>query len=141
MKLLHRIALLSVISILALSVACDKADPPTGVKITVLSSSLGMVEGNPNQQRLSYSMSIVNNTEDDVYITNVTPELSDSTIILPDDADNFIVNQTLTPNSYINVNGEIILGTNSMTKEEIAASSTITGVNIESSVVIKVPLR
>ena len=141
MKLLHRIALLSVISILALSVACDKADPPTGVKITVLSSSLGMVEGNPNQQRLSYSMSIVNNTEDDVYITNVTPELSDSTIILSDDADNFIVNQTLTPNSYINVNGEIILGTNSMTKEEIAASSTITGVNIESSVVIKVPLR
>ncbi|ADJ25806.1 hypothetical protein Dehly_0493 [Dehalogenimonas lykanthroporepellens BL-DC-9] len=137
--------LLAVVLATGLLAGCAKVEPdtPTGIVINPLSSSIGNVDGDPEKPvKVSYTITIRNKTNGDVFISSVTPVLSGSMndyfLNQPDD---FAVNTTLAPDSGVNVTGELIFdftGTG-FSKAEMSSSLKITSVEVESTFIIDLP--
>ncbi|MDP4087193.1 MAG: hypothetical protein Q8934_21765 [Bacillota bacterium] len=117
----------------------DKS-PNFGSSVTVSgwSSGIGAVSSNDtnvNEQKLSFSATIWNNTNHTVYVTNVK-------VNLPSSLENHIasgnthisVNRSMEPNSTAQITGQFILDTKGLTKEQIVNLGKIQGftVNIKS---------
>ncbi|MDV2989555.1 MAG: hypothetical protein P3T54_05345 [Dehalogenimonas sp.] len=118
-------ALLTIILTTGLLTGCAKveADQPSGLVVNSLSYSIGNVDGDPEKPvKISYSLSIQNKSKSDIFIGRVTPVISGpgNDLILTQ-TDDFDANTKLAPDSFANINGELILdpGYTGMTKEDM----------------------
>ncbi|MDV2989551.1 MAG: hypothetical protein P3T54_05325 [Dehalogenimonas sp.] len=138
-------ALLTIILTAGLLTGCAKveAGQPSGLVINSLSYSIGNVDGDPKKPvKISYSLSIQNKSRNDIFVGRVTPVLSGSgNDLILTQTDDFDANTKLSPDSYANINGELILdtGDTGMSKEEMSASLNITGVEVESTLILGLP--
>lgn len=139
--------LLTVTLTAGLFTGCAKVetDTPAGIVINHLSSSIGNVDGDPEKPvNISYSLSIQNKSKSDVFIGRVTPVISGTgNDLILTQTDDFNANTKLAPDSFININGEMILdiGDTGMSKEEMSASLKITRVEIESTLILDLPAQ
>jgi hypothetical protein len=99
------------------------------------SSAIGTVssnETNLNEQKLSFSATIWNNTNHTVYVTNVKVNLPSSLENHIFSGSTFIsVDKSMEPNSTVQITGQLILDTKEMTKEQIVNLGKIQGFTVD----------
>jgi hypothetical protein len=102
-----------------------------------MSSSIGAVDGNPQQQKLVYSITLSSDEDHDTYITGITPVLADAdNAHVINGSANVPVNKTLLAHSYLKIDGEVLINSTGLSKEEISAAGKMTGVKISSSEIV-----
>ncbi|WP_067623475.1 hypothetical protein [Alicyclobacillus acidiphilus] len=114
--------------------ALNTPNPQPSVTVNGWSSGIGAVSSSDmgfDQQKMSFSATIWNNTNRTVYVTNVRVKLpnslqnhilSGSTLIT--------VNKSLAPNTTYKIAGQFILDTKGMTKEQIVKLGHIEGFTV-----------
>ena len=138
MKRRKILLLLVIAAVFPILMSCGKpATLVPGISMTSLSYSIG---GEPNSQTLSYWITLNNNSQNAMLVEKVTPVLPEAlNEFIINHAEYFAVNKTIEPHSYLNVTGEIVLDSATLSKEELASLIQIKEVKIESSFNLKVP--
>ena len=143
---MKKILLIIIPAILLLSLAACTATapiPPEGLVINGMSSGIGGDENNYDRQRFSYTVSLQNNQNQDVFIRQITPLISDSNTgrIQTSELD-IPVNKTLSPGEFMSASGEFRFDAAGLSKEQILELEPfVTGFNVSSSVVLDLPGR
>jgi hypothetical protein len=103
-----------------------------GLQITNVTTSIGGENGNPNQQVISYIVTINNPGDTTVTLLWLEPVLQDSLSGRASDANlRNEVNKVLGPNSQVDIQGQLILDTSGLTKPDITQSGTLfSGISI-----------
>jgi hypothetical protein len=115
--------------------ALSPPNPQSGVEVSSWNSGMGAVSSNNfNEQKLSFTANVWNNTNHTVYITGVA-------VNLPDSLRNHVlsggtlvaVNKSLAPNAKYKITGQFILDTKQMTKEQIVSLGGIQGFTVNTT--------
>jgi len=112
-----------------------------GLRITGVSSSIGSESGNPDQQVISYNVTIDNPGGNTITLLWLEPVLQDS---LSGRAAGpglrHAVNEVIGPNSQVDIHGQVTLNTNGLTKSSITQSGSLfSGITISTNQTIPIP--
>ena len=111
------------------------------IQIADFSSSINGVDGNPDQQVISYNMTIYNSSDNTITLLWLKPVLQDSLSGRVMDANlKTEENETIAPNSQLAVHGQIAINTSGLTKQDIAQlGSLFSGFTISTNQTIPLP--
>jgi hypothetical protein len=111
------------------------------IQIADFSSSINGVDGNPDQQVISYNMTIYNSSDNTITLLWLKPVLQDSLSGRVTDANlKTEENETIAPNSQLAVHGQIAINTSGLTKQDIAQlGSLFSGFTISTNQTIPLP--
>ena len=111
------------------------------LQIADFSSSINGVDGNPDQQVVSYNMTIHNSGDNTITLLWLKPVLRDSLAGRVTDANiKTEENETIAPNSQVAVHGQIAINTSDLTKQDIAQlGSLFSGFTISTNQTIPLP--
>ena len=112
-----------------------------GIQITDFSSSIGGVDGNPDQQVISYNITINNPNENPITLSWLEPVLQDSVSGRTSETGlRNAVNKVLAPNSQAAIHGQLTLNTSGLTKSDITQlGSLFSGFTISTTQTIPLP--
>ena len=113
----------------------------TGIRITGMSTAIGGVKGNTNEQIFSYNLTLLNAEPVDVVVHWIEPVLVEevSTRVLTTDR-RLIVEKTLAPNTYLEISGKFTFDTEDTTKMQIMSwGPFITGITVSSEMTLSLP--
>ena len=113
--------------------ACDDTGISPDLEVTSMSSSIGGTEA---RARLSYSLTINNNSDSDILVLRVIPKIINSGQQVQAD---FNINQYVGAREFLSINNVMEMDTSGLTKEEISEYLAITGIIITSEKVLKIP--
>ncbi len=143
MKKLIMLAFIALISVLVLS-SCAQVNEPTGLYISTLSYPTGNPPNhilNQDEQYIPYTFSLVNNSEQVVFVSSIVPVLSEVLSSRLTDKDlKVAVEKTVEPKGYIEVLGGVYFDAKGLSKNDIG-DSLITGVKVTSEKTIILPSR
>lgn len=133
-----------ILSFAVLITACasddsTNAQKSVGLEVSGMSSGLGAVDENLDKTKISYSIPLSNNSSKDRYIKWIEPTLGEKVKdrLLSEEI-KVNVQKIIKGNQYLEIEGEIILDTKGMTKQEITELTPfITGIKIESQEMIE----
>ena len=112
-----------------------------GIRIMDASSSISGVDGNPDQQVVSYKVTLDNSNANPVILLWLEPVLQD--FVSGRMLDNSIrvdVNQTLDPNTQLEVQGKLVVDTSGITKLDLSKlGSIVSGFTISLNQTIPLP--
>jgi hypothetical protein len=111
------------------------------IQIADFSSSISGADGNPDQQVVSYDMTIHNSGDNTITLLWLKPVLHDSLSGRVVDANSKTEeNETIAPNSQLAVHGQIAINTSGLTKQDIAQlGSLFSGFTISTNQTIPLP--
>ena len=112
-----------------------------GIQITDFSSSIGGVDGNPDQQVISYNVTINNPNDNPITLSWLEPVLQDSVSGRTSETGlRNAVNKVLAPNSQAAIHGQLTLNTSGLTKSDITQlGSLFSGFTISTTQTIPLP--
>jgi len=112
-----------------------------GLQITDFSSSIGGVDGNPEQEAISYNVTINNPSNNTVTVLWLEPVLKDSISGRVSDTNlQHAVNEVVGPNSQVDIHGQLTLNTGGLTKSDITQSGSLfSGFMISTNQTIPLP--
>ncbi|MFN2235983.1 MAG: hypothetical protein ACK2U1_17300, partial [Anaerolineales bacterium] len=112
-----------------------------GLQIADFSSSIGGVDGNPDQQLVSYTVTIFNASDGTVTLLWLEPILQDS--ISGRAADSGLrheINEVIAPNSQLDIHGQLTLSTSGLTKQDMTQlGSLFRGFTVSTNQTIPLP--
>lgn len=128
-----------------LLIGCNlsNSDNKTGLQIYSMSTGLGAVDnnGSVDKQKLSYSITITNEENRGIYVKSIKPILGNaiSNQVVTDEL-TVIVEKSLPANQSLKINGEFIINTEGLSKEEILELEPfITDITIFTEQIIELP--
>jgi hypothetical protein len=108
--------------------------PQPSVTVSNWSNEIGAVSASDtsfDKQKMSFSATLWNNTDNTVYVTNVKVNLPSSLQSHVLSGNTFIVvNKSLAPNATEKITGQIILDTKGMTKDQLVNLVKIQGFTV-----------
>lgn len=140
-----RVLFCAIISVLLLLAGCninassnDSEKNQNGLQVSDMSTALGAVGDSLDKTKFSYTITIYNKEDENIYISCVEP------ILGKDVKDRLIssdlkvdVEKTVSTNGSVEIKGEIIFDTKNMTKQQIMELEPfITGIKVSSEKVI-----
>ena len=134
--------LLVMVSLVILSAACTKTVSSSAIFVGSVSSSIASIDKEFQQQVISYTILVENKSGNEIFISKVTPEFSSiANNQISDPKNSTIINKPISPYTSVNVTGELVFNSSSLTKEEISSALTITSVKIEYQSTLNIPLK
>ncbi|TYP47666.1 hypothetical protein [Thermosediminibacter litoriperuensis] len=135
------VLLCAIISVLVLLAGCSangSGKSQNGLQITDMSTALGAVGDSLDKTKFSYTMTVYNKDNEDVYITWVEPILGENVRKRLISSELKVdVEQTVSANESIEIKGEIILDTKGMSKQQVMELEPfITGIKVSSEKII-----
>ena len=106
-----------------------------------MSTAIGGVEGNINEQVFSYNLTLLNAEPVDVVVHWIEPVLVEEMSKRAPTIDRrLIVEKTLAPNTYLEISGEFTFDTEDTTKLQIMSwEPFITGITVSSDMTLSLP--
>jgi hypothetical protein len=143
MKFIKKIFIYFSLIILVLAAGCfnEKAEY-TGIQISSLSTSIGAEkEGPDNWQKVSYTVTLYNDTNQEIYISFIEPLLNNEIFErLVKQGTRLDINKRIEANSSLNVEGQFVFDAADLSKQEIAAlKPIIKGFRLVTESVITLP--
>ena len=128
-----------------LLIGCNPSNPDNmiGLQIYSMTTGVGAADNNDimDKQKLSYSITLTNEENRDIYVKSITPILGDgiSNIVITEEL-TVIVEKSLPANQSLKINDELIIDTEGLSKEEILdLQPFITDIKISTEQIIELP--